>query len=71
MLILYFSISYIREGFSFLQTQEKRKKERKRRKSIRRKERKKEGIHDLRTQIFVPLLYKFKVNSMIIMYKNS
>jgi len=55
-----------------LQTQEKKKDKRKRRKSIRKKEeRKKKRIHDLGTRIFVPLLYKFKVNLMIIIYKNS
>jgi len=47
----------------------KRKKERKGKKRIRRKERKKK-IYHLRTQIFVWLLHKFQVNSMIIMYRN-
>jgi len=48
-----------------LQTQEKEKK-RKEGKEKYKKKRKKGRIHDLRTRIFVPLLHKFKVNSMII-----
>jgi len=47
-----------------------RKKERKRRKCIRRKERKKK-FTIYTTQIFVRLLHKFRVNSMIIIHKKS
>jgi len=54
----------------FLQAQEK-EKERKEEKKEHKKKRKKERIHDLETQIFVPPLHKFKLNLMIIMYKNS
>jgi len=53
-----------------MQTQQK-EKERKEEKEERRKKRKKERIHDLLTRIFVRLLQKFKVNSMLIMYKKS
>jgi len=49
----------------------KRETKRKEEKEEHKKKRKKERIHDLETRIFVPLLHKFKVNSMIIMYKNS
>jgi len=52
-----------------MQTQEK-EKERKEGKE-KHKKKKKEKIHDLRTRIFVRLFRKFKVNTMIIMYKNS
>jgi len=50
-----------------MQTQ-KEKKERKEGKEEHKKKRKKEKIYQLRTQIFVWLLLKFQVNSMIIMY---
>jgi len=38
---------------------------------VHKKKRKRERIHDLGTRIFVLPLHKFKVNSMIIMCKNS
>jgi len=53
-----------------VQTQEK-KKERMEMKEKQKKKRKKGSIYDLGTRIFVRLLHKFKVNSVIIMYKNS
>jgi len=53
-----------------MQTQQK-EKEKKEEKEERRKKRKKERIHDSLTRIFVRLLRKFKVNSMLIMYKKS
>jgi len=52
-------------NLSFLQTQEKEKEKEK-----HKKKRKKEKIYHLRTQIFAWLLQKFKVNSLIIMYRN-
>jgi len=59
-----------KEFESSVQTQEKRKKERKKEKEVHKKKRKNERIHDLHGHE-IHLVYKFRINSRIIIYKKS